>query len=63
MDNNNLSDGWRPPLYNTKSQKRPLIQESEDEETLSLLGLEPGTEEYKRIEALLIERICEAELD
>jgi hypothetical protein len=63
MDDNNLSDGWRPPLYRTKNKKRPPIQESEDKETLSLLGLEPGTEEYKRIEALLIERICEAELD
>jgi hypothetical protein len=63
MDDNNLSDGWRPPLYHTKSQKRPPIQESEEEETLSLLGLEPGTEEYKRIEALLIERICDVELD
>ena len=25
---------------------------------LSLHGLEPGTEEYKRVEALLIKRIC-----
>jgi len=63
MKNNNLSDSWRPPLYRTKNKKRPSVLESEDEETLSLHGLEPCTEEYKRIEALLIERICEAELD
>ena len=29
---------------------------------LSLHGLEPGTEEYKRVEALLIKRICEIDL-
>ena len=31
-------------------------------EDLSLHGLEPGTEEYKRVEALLIKRICEIDL-
>ena len=29
---------------------------------LSLHGLEPGTEEYKRVEALLIKQICEIDL-
>ena len=29
---------------------------------LSLHGLEPWTEEYKRVEALLIKRICEIDL-
>jgi hypothetical protein len=39
----------------TKKTKK----ENKSKDDLSLLGLEPGTEEYKRIEAILIERICE----
>jgi hypothetical protein len=31
-------------------------------EDLSLHGLEPGTEEYKRVEALLIKQICDIDL-
>tara|TARA_R110002110_G_scaffold68059_2_gene184639 strand:- start:376 stop:534 length:159 start_codon:yes stop_codon:yes gene_type:complete len=29
---------------------------------LSLHGLEPGTEEYKRVEDILIKQICEIDL-
>ncbi len=29
---------------------------------LSLHGLDPGTEEYKRVEAILIKRFCEIDL-
>ena len=29
---------------------------------LSLHGLEPGTDEYKRVETILIKRICEIDL-
>jgi len=32
-------------------------------EHLSLHGLEPGTEEYKRVETILIKRICEIDLE
>ena len=33
------------------------------QEHLSLHGLEPGTEEYKRVETILIKRICEIDLE
>jgi ribonuclease I len=62
MDEDLLSDSWRPPLYRrhiqlTGRNKRPQPTVP-DVEVLSLHGLEPGTEEYRRVEALLIERIC-----
>jgi hypothetical protein len=41
----------------TKKTKK----EKKSKDDLSLFGLEPGTEEYKRIEAILIERICEVD--
>jgi hypothetical protein len=46
-----------------RRKKRMKKENESNTEHLSLHGLEPGTEEYKRVETILIKRICEIDLE
>jgi hypothetical protein len=53
---------WLADKSTARSADKLLWVGSDGDEHLSLHGLEPGTAEYIRVEALLIKRLCDIDM-